>query len=176
MAAMLDAIIATFEYQKWLGTGALRQLDEQQLHATVGYDGNTPAVIVRHLAGNFRSRFTDFLTSDGEKPDRDRDSEFIDDGLDKAGVLQRWEDGWSVLFDTLRTLSETDMERTVVIRGEPHTVARALLRALDHGAYHTGQLVLIAKTLRGNAWQTLTVPRGGTAALHDRMGFDPSAG
>ncbi|MEO1130354.1 MAG: DUF1572 family protein [Planctomycetota bacterium] len=176
MSAMLEAIIATFEYQKRLGTGALRQLDERQLHETVGYDGNTPAVIVRHLAGNFRSRFTNFLTTDGEKPDRDRDSEFIDDGLDKAGILQRWEQGWSVLLDTLGALREEDLERAVTIRGEPHTVPRALLRALDHGAYHTGQLVLIAKMLRGDAWDTLTVPRGGTAELHDRMGFDPTNG
>ena len=172
-ALTLDAIVARFEYVKRLGDGALAQLDDAQLHESVGHDVNPVAVVARHVAGNLTSRWTDFLTADGEKPSRDRDAEFDDDGLGRAAVLERWEAGWAVLFGALRALTPGDMTRTVRIRGEPHSVPLAALRSLDHIAYHVGQIVLIAKTLRGADWRTLTVPRGGTRAFNESLGFDP---
>ncbi len=125
---------------------------------------------MKHLAGNLRSRWTDFLTSDGEKPDRNRDAEFVlDAGTTRATVLGWWDEGWRRLFGAIESLGPDDLLRTVHIRGEPHTVVRAIERALAHAAYHVGQIVLLAKHRRGAAWRSLSIPKGQSAT------FDPRA-
>ncbi|MFG0291658.1 MAG: DUF1572 family protein [Phycisphaerales bacterium JB050] len=171
----LDAVLETFRGQKSMGERALAQLSTQQLHETPTYDANSPAVIVKHMYGNMRSRWTDFLTSDGEKPDRNRDDEFVDDDADKAEVLRRWNNGWSIVLSTIEALTPDDLERTIMIRGQPHSVPRAILRQIDHYGYHTGQIVLLCKHIVGEGWQTLSVPRAGTAAFNASLGYDPKA-
>lgn len=171
-AAFLESSRMEFRRLKSKADRALDQLDESEWIATFqesdGEDrGNPVAVIVKHLAGNLRSRWTDFLTTDGEKPDRDRDREFelySDDTV--AKLRERWNAGWDILFDTLDRLEPTDLERTVTIRGEPHRVSEAIFRQLTHYAYHVGQIVLIARFLRGDRWTSLSVPRGGSAAFN----------
>lgn len=150
---------------------AAAQVDDAAFFATLGADeDNGIAVIVKHMAGNLRSRFTDFLTSDGEKPDRDRDSEFeIGAGDTRAAIMARWEAGWSALFAALDALAPGDLLRTVRIRGEPHTVVQALERQQTHHAYHAGQVVLLAKHHAGPAWRTLSIPRRGSAAFNEAM-------
>ena len=120
--------------------------------------GNSVSMLMRHLGGNLRSRFTDFLTTDGEKPDRDRDSEFRNDVDDKDAVLAKWSAGWACLDHALADLGPADLHRTITIRGEPHTVLQALLRAVTHTNYHVGQIVDLART-RTADWQTLSMPR-----------------
>jgi hypothetical protein len=124
---------------------------------------------MKHMAGNLRSRFTEFLTTDGEKPDRDRDSEFVDHFPDRAAVMAWWEQGWACLFDTLGKLTDDDLSRQVTIRSQPHTVIDALLRSLAHTGYHVGQIVQLSRYLAKEHWTTLTIPRGGSRAFHDQM-------
>jgi uncharacterized damage-inducible protein DinB len=171
-AHTIDAALAEFRRHKDYAQRAIAQLTDDHLRQSLSPETNSIAVIVKHLAGNLRSRFTDFLTTDGEKPWRDRDSEFIDDFPDRAAMLDSWERGWACLFDALAPLTEPDLARTVTIRGEPHTVAHALARSLAHADYHTGQIVLIARTLAERdaiAWTTLTIPRGGSRAFNQEM-------
>lgn len=166
----IDAFRAAFAYERSMIDRTLAQLDEREIHQRPLSDANSPAQIINHLAGNLASRFTDFRTTDGEKPSRDRDAEFADaPSLSKSELENRWQRGWSVLDSALVALTDADLAATVTIRGEPHTVARALTRALDHQGYHTGQLVLLAKAIKGHAWQHLTVPPGGTKALNQEM-------
>jgi hypothetical protein len=128
---------------------------------------NPIAIIVKHMAGNLRSRWTDFLTTDGEKPDRNRDSEFVrEPGDDRAALLRRWEAGWGVLFATLEGLRDEDLGKTVTIRGEPHKVMQAVNRQLTHYAYHVGQIVLLARHFAGADWKTLSVAKGASAAFN----------
>jgi uncharacterized damage-inducible protein DinB len=149
---------------------ALAQMDDEAFFTPLDSESNSVAVLVKHLAGNMRSRWSDFLDSDGEKPDRNRDLEFEIAPEDTRGVLrERWEAGWKLLFETLASLDADDLTRTVRVRGEPLPVERALLRQLDHYAYHVGQMVMIAKHARGAAWRTLTIPRGGSEAFNARM-------
>ena len=149
---------------------AMAQIDDAQFFALIDADANSIALIVKHVAGNMRSRWTDFLTTDGEKPDRDRDSEFeTAEGTTRADLLARWEEGWSRLFGTLASLTEADLTKTVTIRSEPHTVVRAINRSLTHAAYHVGQIVFLCKVLVDEGWQTLSVPRGGSAAFNEKM-------
>lgn len=167
---VLGSALAEFRRYKQLADRALAQIDEDAFFATPGPETNSIAIVVKHMAGNLRSRWTDFLTTDGEKPDRDRDSEFVlgpDDTRDS--LMARWERGWSILFDTLESLTETDLERTVYVRSEPATAAAAILRQLAHAAYHAGQIVLLARHYAGENWTTLTIPRGGSAAYNERM-------
>jgi hypothetical protein len=117
---------------------------------------------MKHVAGNLRSRWTDFLTTDGEKPDRNRDDEFIDTFASRAELLECWDSGWKRLFDTLNSLQPDDLAKTVHIRGEPHTVLLAAQRSLGHTCYHIGQIVQLARVLAGDNWNTLTIPRGGS--------------
>lgn len=159
-AHLLALLRDLFEAQKALAEGALAQLDDAQLHRSLGAgDDNSAAVLVQHMAGNLRSRFRDFLATDGEKPDRDRDAEFEDAELGRAELMARWEEGWRTLFTTLEALTPGDLPRTVTIRGEPHTALQALLRQLAHHAQHAGQLVMLAKHLRGASWRTLSIPK-----------------
>jgi hypothetical protein len=139
---------------------ALAQIRPQDLFRSLGPDENSIAIILKHLAGNMRSRWTDFLTTDGEKPDRNRDAEFEREEADsREDLLARWERGWEILFAALAPLTPADMDRTVTIRGEPHTVLQAVNRALCHCAGHVGQIVLLAKHFAGTGWQTLTMPK-----------------
>ncbi len=155
---------------KGLADRALAQVSEEELFACLDPEANSLAVLMQHVGGNLRSRFRDFLTSDGEKPDRDRDAEFVvAPGTTRADLLANWESGWTTLFAAVDALVPADLERTVTIRREPHSMIQALERAFGHLAYHTGQIVLLAKHLRGAAWHTLSVPRGASAALNQRM-------
>ena len=139
---------------------AMAQVDAQQFFSLIDPDANSIAVIVKHVAGNMRSRWTDFLTTDGEKPNRNRDSEFERDDADtRERILARWEEGWQLVFDTIAALHPQDLGQTVVIRGEPHTVLQAISRQLCHYASHVGQIVLLAKHFAGPQWRTLSIPR-----------------
>lgn len=168
-----------FERYRGLAEKAAAQVAWEDLRVAIDPETNSIAVIMKHLAGNLRSRWTDFLSSDGEKPWRDRDAEFVDDFVDHAALQKWWGAGWDVLAGTLATLTDADLSRIVHIRGEPHSVALALERSLAHTAYHTGQITLLARALAskaGRPWATLTVPRGGTRAHNRSMGYDPGAG
>ena len=166
MRTVVGSIESEYRRYKGLADRAIAQLEDDQLARTDDPAGNSVAVIVRHLAGNFRSRFTDFLMTDGEKPWRDRDSEFVAPDTDRAALLRDWEHGWSVLFATLAELDDDHLGRTVTIRGVPLTVLEALHRSLSHAAYHVGQIVLLARGMRGAEWRSLSIPRGGTAAYN----------
>lgn len=154
---VLAEIHTTFARQKALADRALDQLEPEDWHALLGDDANSIAIIVRHVVGNMRSRWTDFLTSDGEKPDRDRDGEFALRDDDPAELRGAWDAAWRLTLDTVAGLAPADLTRDVSIRGEPHTVAQALLRQVDHYGQHVGQIVLLAKHLRGRSWQTLSI-------------------
>lgn len=165
----LEDAAALFRRQKRLADRAMAQIDDEAFFALLDAEANSVAVLVKHMAGNMRSRWTDFLTSDGEKPDRDRDSEFvIEPGQDRAWLLARWEEGWQILLDTIDSLTAADLGRTVTIRSEPHSVLKAINRQLDHYSYHTGQIVLLSKHYAPE-WRTLSIPKGGSAAFNDKM-------
>lgn len=176
MTTWLDETKASFESQKALGDGALHQLEDADVTLRPDPASNSIAVIVKHLRGNMLSRWTDFLGSDGEKPERDRDGEFEVEAATVAEVVRWWEQGWAVALGELEALTTEDLSRQVRIRGEPHSVPRALLRQLTHTAQHVGQIVLLAKHARGERWRTLSIPRGGTAGFNREKGFDPGPG
>jgi hypothetical protein len=161
-AAYLADIRVQFEKLKVHAEQALAQVTDDQLHAALDPESNSLTILVRHMAGNLRSRFTDFLTTDGEKPDRDRDGEFeLDRPLTRAELMADWASGWAVLFATLSSLEPEDVLREVSIRGERMSVLQALNRALTHQASHAGQIVFLGKHLAGPAWRTLSLPRRG---------------
>lgn len=146
---------------KRLGEGAMAQLQDQDFFVTLDPEANSVAILVKHLAGNMRSRFTDFLTSDGEKPDRFRDQEFaLTSATTRAEVMKWWDDGWERVFSAIGGLQPEDVMRTVTIRGEPHTVLQAINRQIAHYAQHVGQIVFLAKHLRSSEWKSLSIPRG----------------
>jgi uncharacterized damage-inducible protein DinB len=166
---VIQSFIARFRDQKQTAERAVGQIADDKLRVPLDENTNSLAVIMKHMSGNLRSRFYDFLSSDGEKPDRDRDSEFVDDFADRAAMMAFWERGWTCLFDSLAPLTDADLGRVVTIRGQPHSVADALGRALAHQSYHVGQIVQLARYLAKEQWQTLTIPRGGTAAFNAKM-------
>jgi len=146
---------------KRMGEGAMAQLRDEDFFVTLDPEANSIAILVKHLAGNMRSRFTDFLTSDGEKPDRFRDQEFeLTSATKRAEVMKWWEEGWACVFAALDPLQPEDVMRTVTIRGEPHTVLQAINRQIAHYAQHIGQIVFLAKHFRSREWKTLSIPRG----------------
>jgi hypothetical protein len=146
---------------KRLAEGAMAQLKDEELFITLDPESNSIAVLVKHMAGNMRSRFTDFLTSDGEKPDRFRDREFeLNPATTRADLMKWWEEGWERVFAAIDSLKPEDVMRTVTIRGEPHTVLQAVNRQIAHYAQHTGQIVFLAKHIRSSGWKTLSIPRG----------------
>jgi len=146
---------------KRMGEGAMAQLRDDDFFLTLDPESNSVAILVRHLAGNMRSRFTDFLSSDGEKPDRFRDREFeVSGATTQADVMRWWEEGWACVLTAIDALKPEDVTRTVTIRGEPHTVLQAINRQIAHYAAHIGQIVFLAKHLRSSEWKTLTIPRG----------------
>src|SRR5579875_3682474 len=157
-----DARAIFAQYRK-LGERAMEQVTDQQLLAAIDDESNSIALIVKHMAGNMRSRWTDFLTSDGEKPDRNRDSEFEEPPATRAEVMRLWNEGWACVFGALQPLTDADLSRTVTIRGEAHSVMQAIHRQIAHYSYHVGQIVLLAKHLGHEHWSSLTVPRRGSA-------------
>ena len=161
MADPLTDIAERFRTYRGLAEAALARADDDAFFAVLDGEANSLALLVKHLAGNFRSRWTDFLTTDGDKPDRHRDTEFeLYEAETREALMDRWAAGWQLLDDTLARLSSDYLDRTVTIRGEPHTVQNALLRALGHTAYHVGQIVLLAKHHAGANWRSLSIPRG----------------
>jgi len=151
-----------FRYYKKLGERAFAQCPDGGLFSALDAESNSIAVIVKHIAGNMRSRWTDFLNSDGEKPDRNRDTEFEAPPATRVELLALWDSGWKILFDALEPLSEADLARTVTIRSEPHSVMQAINRQMAHYSYHVGQIVFLAKHLTTRAadtWNSLSVPR-----------------
>ncbi len=162
-AHFLANSIERFRKIRALGDRALERVDDERLwNFRLDPESNTLATLVRHVAGNLRSRWSDFLTTDGEKPDRDRDSEF-EDGAGREELLSRWNEGWELLFRALEPLTASDLMRQVTIRGEEHTVIEAIQRQLEHYAYHVGQIVFLAKHLKAGSWESLSVPRGKSA-------------
>jgi Protein of unknown function (DUF1572) len=150
-----------FRGHKRMGEAAMAQLQDAEFFVTLDPESNSVAVLVKHLAGNMRSRFTDFLTTDGEKPDRFRDQEFeLTPATTRADVMRWWEEGWARVLGAIESLKPEDVMRTVTIRGEPHTVLQAINRQIAHYAQHIGQMVFLAKHLRSNEWKTLSIPRG----------------
>ena len=156
-------VIREFKRLKTLADGAMDQLSDDGLFAVPKEGDNSAAVIIKHVSGNMRSRWQDFLTSDGEKPDRDRDAEFVITAEDsRQPLLHRWDEAWGIMFASLESLNPQDLQRKVVIRGEHLTVLQAINRQLTHYAYHVGQIVYVAKHLRGHDWKSLSIPLGGS--------------
>jgi hypothetical protein len=162
--------LSLFRYYKGLAERAMEQVTDAQLLTTLDDEANSIAIIVKHMAGNMRSRWMDFLTSDGEKPDRNRDSEFEDPPSSRAALMDLWEQGWAYIFTALEPLTDQDLSRTITIRGEAHSVMQAINRQLGHYAYHCGQIVLLAKHFQGGHWKSLTVPRGKSKEFTQRVG------
>src|SRR5438105_6786650 len=175
--AYLRDIARTYRNYKPLGGRAMAQASDADLHTLVDPDANSIAIIVKHLAGNLRSRFTDFLTTDGEKPTRNRDAEFeMPDHASRAEMQQWWESSWKVTLDTIDALTPDDLDRTVHIRGEAFLVVESLNRLATHTAYHVGQIVLLAKHFAGPKWTSLSVPKGRSAEAKGefKKGFIPA--
>ena len=161
-AEIMSAIINAFEANKRLADRAAEQVPDDKLHVALDANTNSIAVIMKHVAGNLLSRWTDFLTTDGEKPGRNRDDEFVDSFRSRTELLEFWERGWACLLTTLKSLKPEDLEKTVLIRGEAVSVPLALERSLGHSCYHIGQIVQVARIHAGEKWNTLTIPRGGS--------------
>jgi len=161
--------LSLFHYYKNLGERAMEQVSDEQLFAVMDEEMNSIAIIVKHMAGNMRSRWTDFLTSDGEKPDRNRDHEFVQPAENRAGLEGMWDAGWKQVFEALQPLAENDLTRKVSIRGEEHSVMQAINRQIAHYAYHVGQIVFLAKHLQHEGWKSLSVPRNRSAEFNARV-------
>ena len=169
-AHFLEDALAVFRKYKKLGEDAMAQLSDEELFALIDAEANSVALLVKHLAGNMRSRWSNFLTTDGEKPDRARDAEFrLETETTRAEVLRWWETGWGYVFAAVEPLTPADLERTVTIRNEPHTVLKAINRQLTHYAYHVGQIVLLAKHFKSGGWQSLSIAPGDSEAFNRSM-------
>ena len=155
----LEDALALLRYYKKLAEGAMAQATDQELFAVLDGEMNSIAIVVKHMVGNMRSRWTGFLTTDGEKPDRNRDLEFVDPAATREVLMQAWEEGWRTVWAAIEPLAEADLGRVVTIRGEAHSVMQAINRQLAHYAYHCGQIVMLAKHFRAEQWQSLTIPR-----------------
>ncbi len=165
----IENALKNFHSLKDLADRAARQVDDEGFFHALDPESNSIALIMKHMAGNMRSRWTDFLTTDGEKPDRARDSEFIIEHEDRAAILSRWEAGWRAVFGAIEPLAPADLMRTVLIRGEPHTVVEAINRQLTHYGEHVGQIIFLAKHLKSADWQTLSIPRKKSADFNAEM-------
>ncbi|MBK6273309.1 MAG: DUF1572 family protein [Saprospirales bacterium] len=155
----LESTKKLFTYYKKLGDDALAQVDDEKLFFQPSEDSNSIAIIVQHIAGNMLSRWTDFLTTDGEKDWRNRDAEFETNITNRQALLEYWNKGWNCLFDAMNSLTETDLEKTIYIRNEGHTVVEAINRQLAHYPYHVGQIIFLAKMLSTNEWKSLSIPK-----------------
>jgi hypothetical protein len=170
-----DAIQSFRNYKK-MAERAIEQVSDEEFFALIDAESNSIAIIVKHIAGNLHSRWPDFLTTDGEKPDRHRDMEFEMIGDTRDSLMKFWETGWQTLFDNVEPLTPHDFSRTVQIRGEPHTIVEALNRQLTHYAYHVGQIVLLAKHFKSSAWKTLSVPKNRSAEFNQFLADKQAAG
>jgi len=169
--AYLDSVIKRLTTYKMLGEGTFMQLEEKDFHYAPNEASNSIAIIIRHLSGNMISRWTNFLTEDGEKPDRNRETEFSLQGEHptRDQLIEQWNKGWDCLLSTLRSLTADDLLRTIYIRHEPLLAIDAINRQLAHYPHHVGQIVYIGKIIRGNDWQSLSIPRGGSDQFNSRM-------
>jgi hypothetical protein len=168
--AYLDEALRSLRGHKRLAEGAMAQVTDEEFFRQLDPEANSIAILVKHMAGNMRSRFTDFLTTDGEKPDRNRDQEFLlDAGSTRAEVMRWWEEGWARVFAAIQPLRSEDLVRTVTLRSDPHSVLMAIHRQVAHYAYHVGQIVLLAKHMRGAEWKSLSIPRGKSQEFNTRM-------
>ena len=158
-----------FRGMKALADKAVAQVSDEEFFRIIDLESNSIAVIMKHMAGNMRSRWTDFLNSDGEKPDRHRDTEFELDKEDRRAIEERWEEGWRLVFGAIEPLAGEDLMRTVTIRGEPHSIVEAVNRQLSHYGEHVGQIIFLAKHLKSSAWKTLSIPRGQSNAFNKKM-------
>jgi hypothetical protein len=166
----LEDSLAVFRQYKKHAEGAMAQLTDEQLTMAIDPESNSIAIIVKHMAGNMRSRWTDFLTTDGEKPDRNRDTEFEAPAGNREDLMKQWEMGWACLFSALEPLTDADLSRKVTIRGEAHSVMQAINRQIGHYSYHCGQIVFLAKHFQHDSWKPLTIPRGKSANFNQRVG------
>ena len=165
----LEDAAEAFRGLKRLADKAIAQVSDEELFRAIDTESNSIALIMKHMYGNMRSRWTEFLTTDGEKPDRRRDSEFLIEGEDRRIVTERWESGWQTVFDALAPLKSEDLLRRVTIRGEPHTVVKAINRQISHYGQHVGQIVFLAKHLKSAGWKTLSIPRGQSETFNATM-------
>lgn len=165
----LHSIKINFEKYKVMGDKTFEQLDEKDFHFSPDEESNSIAVIVQHVSGNLLSRFTDFLISDGEKPTRKRDLEFEEQQLSKQELMERWNNSWKILLDTLNSLTNEDLLKIIYIRKEAHSVIEALNRSLTHTAYHIGQIVFLAKHIKGRTWKTLSIPKRKSEEFNKNM-------
>ena len=163
MRDIVSSIEGEWRRYKALGEGSVKQLRDEELVVAGPGDNNSIAIIIWHIAGNLKSRFTDFLTADGEKPWRNRDSEFQPRHVGRDELLKEWNAGWTILFAALEPLNDEDLSRTVTIRGEKFRVHEALHRLMAHTSYHVGQMVYLAKSFRGGEWKSLSIPPGKSA-------------
>ncbi|HEX8288264.1 MAG TPA: DUF1572 family protein [Pyrinomonadaceae bacterium] len=166
---ILDESIASFRSYKTLAEKAMAQISDEEFFRAIDSEANSIAVIVKHLGGNLRSRWSDFLTSDGEKADRNRDSEFVAETDTRENLIEAWENGWRILLGSLESLKPEDLSKIVQIRGEDFTVVKAINRSLAHTAYHIGQITLLAKHFRSSEWKTLSIPRNQSAEFNDYL-------
>jgi uncharacterized damage-inducible protein DinB len=158
-----------FRYYKKLGERAMAQCSDEALFTILDTESNSIAIIVKHMAGNMRSRWTDFLTTDGEKPDRNRDTEFDEPPRTRTELMELWERGWKLLLSALEPLSDADLTRTITIRTEPHSVTQAINRQIAHYSYHVGQIVFLSRHFAGDKWQTLTIPKKKSAEFNKKV-------
>jgi uncharacterized damage-inducible protein DinB len=167
---LIFPLIEEFKKAKYSGEAAMAQLTDQQLLIRINPRQNSIAVIVKHLHGNLLSRFTDFLTSDGEKPSRNREQEFVEEIVGRDQIMRWWNEGWACLLGALANLSDDDLLKTVTIRTEPFTVIGAIARSMSHCAYHMGQILLLAKHIKGDGWKYITIAPGQSSAFNQKMG------
>jgi hypothetical protein len=165
----IEDSLALFHFYKKMVEGAMEQVSGEQLFAVLDEEMNSIAIIVKHMAGNMRSRWTDFLTSDGEKPNRNRDAEFVEPPATREDLMRIWNEGWDLVFHALEPLTDADLERTVTIRSEPHSVMQAINRQIAHYSYHCGQIVFLAKHFKASEWKSLSVPRNKSADFNRRV-------
>ena len=165
----IEDALAIFRQYKQLGERAMAQVSDEQLFALLDEEANSIAIIVKHMTGNMRSRWTDFLSTDGEKPTRNRDREFVDPPATREALMREWEEGWTCVFRAIEPLTDADLSRTITIRGEAHSVMQAINRQLAHYPQHVGQIVLLAKHWAGAQWQSLSVPRNRSAEFNRKV-------
>ncbi len=166
----IEDALSLLRYYKQLTERAMEQVSDEELFTALDEEMNSIAIIAKHIAGNMRSRWTDFLTTDGEKPDRNRDSEFVQPAATRADLMKMWDEGWRCLFNALDPLTDADLERKITIRGEPHSVMQAINRQLAHYPYHVGQVVFLAKHFKASDWKSLSVPKNKSADFNQKVG------
>jgi uncharacterized damage-inducible protein DinB len=165
----LEDSLSLFRYYKQLAERAMEQVSDEQLFVTLDGEMNSIAIVAKHMVGNMRSRWTDFLTTDGEKADRNRDSEFVAPARNRAELMKTWNEGWERVFSALGPLGEADLVREVSIRNEPHSVMQAINRQIAHYSYHIGQIVFLAKHFNASGWKSLTVPKNKSSEFNQKV-------